>query len=270
MFARAGAPRGGSLVAHFRPHRRRWIWPGQHLAATHPTVVLLEQYTAERQPQEEEPPQENDGANNNNNEQECQVGMDGECLTETTTANVVVEEEPVEEASPLQTVVPDAEAVREEALREYQAMQQQHQQPERSVQEDVHEASNDVPPTEEEEVRLEFDSWEVRRAAQEGNREQLAGYVAAASTSHHNHRLLYEPDENGWNALHLAVRAGHGDIIELLLLRSNDVVADALLRAETNSGRTALDLAVLEFGPDAELTRWLAELAEQKVLGRDE
>jgi len=189
--------------------------------------------------------------------QDCEVGMDGEC--ETSSAETRVSEDHHHQ-EPATEVLPSAEEMRREALREYE---EQHQQHVAAEQQEMSEQETDLPPPPRDDeadasvstgartAKLDFTAWEVRDAAQRGDYDQLVQYIMdqeePAVVS-----LLDEGDVNGWNALHLATRAGRADIVELLL------EAGANAHQETNSGRTALDLAMAEFGDDHPLTELLA------------
>ena len=95
-------------------------------------------------------------------------------------------------------------------------------------------------------TKYPFSPHDVRRAAQEGD-EMLLRQMLSKKRKWSN-----RGDRNQWNALHLAARAGHLSIVELLL----ESGADPTL--QTRSGHTAYQIAKDKFGEDHAVTRLLA------------
>jgi hypothetical protein len=83
-----------------------------------------------------------------------------------------------------------------------------------------------------------FSPREVRQAAASGDTARLAGYLKKKP------KWANKQDKNRWGPLHLAVRSGSLGTVELLL----NGECDKML--ETADGRTALDIAIENFGWD--------------------
>ena len=65
---------------------------------------------------------------------------------------------------------------------------------------------------------------------------------------------LHKPDNSGWHPLHEAVRAGHLEAVQFLLLDGADV------NHATHSGHSPLSIAKYFHGADHEMTKFLKEI----------
>jgi hypothetical protein len=92
-----------------------------------------------------------------------------------------------------------------------------------------------------------FSPRDFREAASKGDTVRLAGYLKKKP------EWINKQDKNMWGPLHLAVRSGSVETVKLLL---NAYCDD---RLETVDGRTALDMAIENFGHANPVTRALVE-----------
>lgn len=67
-------------------------------------------------------------------------------------------------------------------------------------------------------------------------------------------KALHQPDKAGWHPLHEAVRAGHVEAVQFLLLNGADV------NHATNSGHSPLAIANIFLGAEHEMTKFLTEI----------
>lgn len=90
---------------------------------------------------------------------------------------------------------------------------------------------------------LSFTPIDVVRAASEGDIEKLKIQAVVDKSK------LFEGDQNDWQPIHLAARAGHVEVVDFLLKVGADV--DAI----TNEGRgwSPLRIALDKFGDDHEV-----------------
>jgi ankyrin repeat protein len=72
-------------------------------------------------------------------------------------------------------------------------------------------------------------------------------------------KALHKPDKAGWHPLHEAVRAGHVESVQFLLLNGADV------NHATRSGHTPLDIAKSEFGADHEMIKFLTKMGAHEM-----
>lgn len=196
----------------------------------HPCVLMLEEYFKQQSEK-----------SHIEARHDCEVSMDGECI-HTTKASTTITREAEETYQ-----VPQGDTLRQEALREYEDMQQAHQNQEeqeatatteKAVPSTLshHDIDPDAMPTGARVVGLDFTAWDFRYAAQRSDMDQLESFMAQDVPI----SWLNEGDVNGWTALHLAVRAGNIEVVELLLRYG----ADASLM--TNGGDTPLSLSVVD------------------------
>lgn len=91
-------------------------------------------------------------------------------------------------------------------------------------------------------------STELHHAALEGSYEQVEQIL-----DKHEH-LVNVRDENGWSALHEAVRRGMLDVVKILLDRGAEVNAQT---GKQQTGDSPLGLAMRFHGPDHDVTKFL-------------
>lgn len=91
-------------------------------------------------------------------------------------------------------------------------------------------------------------STELHQHVIEGNWDKLLEVL-----DKHEH-LINVRDENGWTALHEAIRKGETSAVELLLNRGAEI---NLRTGKTESGESPLTLAEQFHGPDHEVTQLL-------------
>ena len=85
---------------------------------------------------------------------------------------------------------------------------------------------------------------QFRQAANWGRTDQVQHYLEALSN---DTNILDDGDVNRWNALHMAARSGHAQVVKLLV----DAGANPTLR--TSSQKTALAIAQEKHGSDSEI-----------------
>lgn len=181
------------------------------------------------------------------NGQNCELGMDGECI---------------QTAIPHLNVPSDADML-EAALREFDEMQyganreaSPHANDDDGLAYDPVEQFNGGAVAKETLMAAStlngkaFAGKDLRRAATKGDVRLVRGYLAA------NPPFIDQVDQNGWTALHLSARQGSIEIVKLLL----DAGADVHLR--THYGRTAQEVAITRYGDDSPLTVLLGEYME--------
>ncbi|GKY97429.1 hypothetical protein MPSEU_000701400 [Mayamaea pseudoterrestris] len=99
--------------------------------------------------------------------------------------------------------------------------------------------------------RQQFTASDLRTAAELNRIELVRGYLSVKPD------LVNEGDENRWTALHLAARAGHSEVLQVLLAAG----ADAALT--TLHGKMPIDIAVERLGPDHAIISILQTTAGQ-------
>ena len=96
------------------------------------------------------------------------------------------------------------------------------------------------------------------------------GHLAAATgdvdrltaIAEKNRKALHAKDVNGWQPIHEAVRAGHKDVVELLVRKGANVNART---GPTGQGHSVLNLAYEYLSPDHELITYLNELGARNI-----
>lgn len=163
---------------------------------------------------------------------ECFVGMDGNCLTV-----------PVPEQTEMSI------DITEHAKREA-TIQKLSDRP--SSPEDVFDAGHVANAADMSDIPLlngkPFGASEFRKASASGDLELVSDMLALKPD------IIDVADSNGWNALHLAARKGHLDVLEFLIENGADV------HMLTNAGKSAEAIARLKLGDNHPVTRVLAEL----------
>mmetsp|Transcript_13189 Transcript_13189/g.20052 ORF Transcript_13189/g.20052 Transcript_13189/m.20052 type:complete len:452 (+) Transcript_13189:983-2338(+) len=96
-------------------------------------------------------------------------------------------------------------------------------------------------------------------AAQEGN------VAALKKLAVESKELIHKADENGWHPIHEGARAGHEEVVKLLVEHG----ADYNIRTNQGKGGTPLWLAVNSHGEDHLVAKFLQSLGAMKV-GPDE
>lgn len=92
-------------------------------------------------------------------------------------------------------------------------------------------------------------------AAQEGN------IAALKKVAVENKELIYKADENGWYPIHEGARAGHEEVVKLLVEHG----ADYNVRTNQGTGGTPLWLAESKHGKYHPVTNFLQSLGAMKI-----
>ena len=91
------------------------------------------------------------------------------------------------------------------------------------------------------------DAMDPRTAAQKGDAKVLQRIGRSDPTA------LHHADENGWLPLHEAVRAGHVEAVQIILLNGGNINHLA------GSGQSPLSIALEYLGKEHEITNFLRE-----------